>query len=155
MKNKLKALFQKIKEKLKPVGEFCTRGVQWVMKYTGLFWLKKQAERIPNRIKQAIYGLLFITPWLFGLGVIGLPLLARSIRMALSDKYYFVAGVGWQINGKWSDFTQFKRIFTAEPYHLTRIVETIQDIALVVPLVVIFALLLGVILNQKDRKSVG
>lgn len=151
MKNKLKALFQIIKEKLKPVGKFCTRGGQWVMKYTGLLWLKKQAMRIPNRIKQAIYGLLFITPWFVGLGVIGLPLLARSIRMALSDKYYFVAGVGWQINGKWSDFTQFKRIFTAEPYHLTRIVETIQDIALVVPLVVIFALLLGLMLNQKIK----
>ena len=112
-----------------------------------LFGLK----HIPARVKESLHGLLFILPYLIGLFYIGIPLLARSVRMALSDKYYFIAGSGWQITGKWSDFTQFKRIFTSEPFHLSQITLTLQDIALVVPLVVIFALLLALMLNQKIK----
>lgn len=151
MKSKMKEQLEAFLQTIRNIGKAVTNAWRWVAKVTGLMWVKRQLNNIPNRIKQAIYGILFIAPWLLGLSVIGLPLLARSIRMALSDKYYFIAGVGWQINGKWSDFTQFKRIFTAEPYHLTKILETIQDVSLVVPLVVIFALLLGLMLNQKIK----
>jgi len=71
--------------------------------------------------------------------------------MALSDKYYFITGVGWQITGKWYEFTQFERIFTEEPYHLSQISATFEDVLLVVPLVVIFALILALMLNQKIK----
>ena len=120
-------------------------------KYTGLTWLLKKLRLLPNRFKNAIYGILFILPWIIGMILIGFPILAKSIRMALSDKYYYVAINGWQITGKWYDFTQFKRIFADEPYHLTQIVNTFKDVSLVVPLVVIFALILALMLNQKIK----
>lgn len=122
-----------------------------VRKAVGLDWLKRQTDKIPNRVKNAFRGYLFLIPWFLGMGMIALPVLSRSVRMALSDKYYFIAGEGWRTNGVWSDFTQFKRIFTSEPWHLDRIVYSIQDIALVVPLVVIFALILAMMLNQKIK----
>ncbi|MCK7487553.1 MAG: hypothetical protein MZU97_20100 [Bacillus subtilis] len=122
-----------------------------IAKYSGLTWVSKQYAKIPHKFKDWLYGYLFILPWILGMGLIGLPVLGRSIRMALSDKYFFVAGQGWRITGLWSDFTQFKRIFTSEPWHLQQIVNTTQDIALVVPLVVIFALILAMMLNQKVK----
>lgn len=120
-----------------------------VAKVTGLAWLGRKIHRIPNRIKTAIAGILFIVPWLIGMVLIGLPVLGKSIRMALSDKYYFVIGSGWQILGNWYDFTQFKRIFGDEPFHLEKILATFKDVGLVVPLVCVFALILAMLLNQK------
>ncbi|NLF48721.1 MAG: sugar ABC transporter permease [Acholeplasmataceae bacterium] len=120
-------------------------------KKVGLRCLKDKLRQIPNKIKHAIYGILFISPWLIGLGVLGVPLLVRSIRMALSDKYYFITGQGWRIIGEWYHFTQFKRIFSDEPWHLEQILATLQDIALVIPLVVVFALILAMMLNQKIK----
>jgi len=140
---------------LTPVKKFFQRFIKPILKqvarYTGLSWLHKKLVHLPNRIKKAIYGIIFISPWLVGMVLIGIPILAKSIRMALSDKYYYIVNTGWQITGKWSDFTQFKRIFNAEPFHLTQIIATLQDVALVVPLVVIFALILALMLNQKIK----
>ena len=155
--NKISSIFIKVKLFLMklwtPIGLFFKNKVKPViiiiLKYTGLLWIKKQLNRLPNKIKKAIYGILFILPWLIGMMAIGIPILAKSIRMALSDKYYFIVNQGWQITGNWYDFTQFKRIFSDEPYHLTQILGTLKDVSLVVPLVVIFALILALMLNQK------
>ncbi len=126
-------------------------GFKYIFKYTGLTWLNKKFSHLPNKYKKMVYAFIFILPWLIGLIYISIPIFLRSIRMALSDKYYFITGVGWQITGKWYEFTQFKRIFANEPYHVERIIGTFQDIAIVVPLVVIFALILALMLNQKVK----
>lgn len=151
---KIKLFLQKIHLKIFiPVKKWFQKNIvpilKLVLKYTGILWLKKQLNRLPNKIKKAIYGLLFIMPWLIGVIAIGFPILSKSIRMALSDKYYYIVNSGWQITGKWYDFTQFKRIFSDEPFHLEQIISTFKDVALVVPLVVIFALILALMLNQK------
>jgi ABC-type sugar transport system permease subunit len=117
----------------------------------GLKWLGRQIDKIPNRIKNAVRGYLFLIPWFLGFFMIAVPVLTRSVQMAFSDKYYFIAGEGWRTTGVWSDLTQFKRIFSSEPWHLEQIVFSIKDIALVVPLVVIFALILAMMLNQKIK----
>lgn len=124
---------------------------QKVRRAVGLAWLSRQIDKIPNRVKNAVRGYLFILPWIFGMGLIGIPVMGQSIRMALAKSFYFVAGQGWVTTGNWNEFTQFKRIFTSEPWHLEQILFTIKDIALVVPLVVIFALILAMMLNQKIK----
>ncbi|MBI9009540.1 MAG: sugar ABC transporter permease [Tenericutes bacterium] len=126
-------------------------GFKFIFKYTGLTFLNKKFKKLPNRIKKTVYALAFISPWFIGMLYISLPILFKSIRMALSDKYYFINNVGWQITGEWQNFTQFKRIFTEEPFHLKQILSSFQDISTVVPLVVIFALLLAMMLNQKIK----
>lgn len=139
---------------LKTAKSHCGRILKLVRKYTGIDFLIKKFKHLPNKYKRMIYGLIFILPWLIGLIYISIPILFRSIRMAFSDKYYYIIDVGWRITGKWYDFTQFKRIFMDEPFHVTRIIETFQDILIVVPLVVIFALILALLLNQK-LKGIG
>ncbi|MFH0992892.1 MAG: sugar ABC transporter permease, partial [bacterium] len=120
-----------------------------IAKSLGLVRLKRAVGRIPHKWKNMLYGYLFIAPWIIGLILIGIPLLAKSIRMALSDKYYFITNVGWRITGNWYDLTQFKRILNDEPWHLEQILNTLKDVSLVVPLVVVFALILAMMLNQK------
>ena len=139
---------------LKTAKSHCGRILKLVRKYTGIDFLIKKFKHLPNKYKRMIYGFIFILPWLIGLIYISIPILFRSIRMAFSDKYYYIIDVGWRITGKWYDFTQFKRIFMDEPFHVTRIIETFQDILIVVPLVVIFALILALLLNQK-LKGIG
>ena len=152
--NRLRSLVRFIEQKaLLPLQTFFKKNISPILrvigKYTGLSWVHQKLKLLPNRIKNGIYGILFIMPWIIGMFLIGVPILAKSIRMALSDKYYFIVNVGWQITGKWYDFTQFKRIFADEPFHLSQIAATFKDVALVVPLVVIFALILALMLNQK------
>jgi len=144
----------KLKAMLKTAKSHCGRILKLVRKYTGIDFLIKKFKHLPNKYKRMIYGFIFILPWLIGLIYISIPILFRSIRMAFSDKYYYIIDVGWRITGKWYDFTQFKRIFMDEPFHVTRIIETFQDILIVVPLVVIFALILALLLNQK-LKGIG
>ncbi|MFA5289971.1 MAG: sugar ABC transporter permease [Candidatus Izemoplasmatales bacterium] len=127
------------------------KGLNWLFKVLGLAWLLRQYRKIPVRFRRALSGYLFISPWIIGMFLLGGPLLGRSVRMALSDKYYFVTGQGWRIVGEWHQFTQFKRIFADEPWHLEQILNALKDIMLVVPLVVIFALILAMMLNQKFK----
>lgn len=142
--NKLKLIYSKIIYQTKKI-------MTYLGSHLGLTWLKEKINRLPNAYKKWIYAIIFISPWLIGLIFINLPIFFKSIKMSLSDKYYFISGVGWQITGKWHDFTQFKRIFTEEPYHLSVILDTFKDIALVVPLVIIIALILALMLNKKIK----
>jgi len=144
---KVNPIFVKVKKWLNQAG----KGIKFVFDKIGITWIHNKLKRLPNRIKRAFYGFMFILPWIIGMLSIGFPVLLKSIRMAFSDKYYYITNVGWQITGKWYEFTQFKRIFTEEPYHLKLILSTFQDIALVVPLVVIFALILSLMINQKIK----
>ncbi len=149
--SKIKDLWIKIHSFIQKVLGYIKIGFQYFFRYTGLSWLNKKFKLLPNKIKKTIYAILFISPWLIGLFYISLPILFKSVRMALSDKYYYITDVGWQITGNWYDFTQFKRILMDEPFHFQQIIATAQDIAIVVPLVVIFALILGLMLNQKIK----
>lgn len=148
---KAKEALNKIGDFLKTIIKYIKIGFSYFFTYTGLKWLNQKFRQLPNRIKKTVYAILFISPWLIGLIYISIPVMLKSVRMALSDKYYYISEVGWQITGKWYDFTQFKRIFMDEPYHLEQIIATFKDIAIVVPLVVIFALILGLMLNQKIK----
>ena len=151
---KFTTLLEKIKAIYITVIKYLKIGLKYAAKYTGLSYLKNKFMHLPNKYKKMVYGVMFILPWLIGLIYISFPIMLKSLRMAFSDKYYFVTGSGWVITGKWYELTQFKRIFQDEPYHVSQIIETLQDVAIVVPLVVVFALILALLLNQKI-KGVG
>lgn len=156
MKQFFKRMFSSLNQKVfqpfhKILKKYPLAWLKKVSKWLGLVWLAKQIHKIPNKYKKGFYGIMFVMPWIIGMFLIGIPVLTKSIRMALSDKYYYITNVGWQITGKWYDFTQFHRIFTEEPFHLKQILDTFGDIALVVPLVVVFALILSMMLNQKIK----
>ena len=129
------------------------KGLRFIGKYTGISWLlAKYKKLVPNKHKKAIAGYLFIALWIVGFILFAVRPVIQSIRMALADfagtkviagtnvVKFFIEGFG---------FNQFKQIFQDNPEHVEAIVSTLVDIAVVVPLVLIFSLLLALLLHRK------
>ena len=131
------------------------KGLRFIGKYTGISWLlAKYRKNVPNKHKKAIAGYLFIALWIVGFILFAARPVLQSLRMAFAnfagtrvlvgdetgEVKFFVEGFG---------FSQFKQIFTDNPEHVEAIVSTLVDIAVVVPLVLIFSLLLALLLHRK------
>ncbi len=127
------------------------KGLRFIGKYTGISWLYKKYQKVvSNKGKKAIAGYLFISLWLIGLMIFAARPIVESIRMALSNysgsriidgsSTFIVEGFG---------FKQFAQIFKDNPDHVEAILSTLLDVAVVVPLVLIFSLLLAILLHRK------
>jgi ABC-type sugar transport system permease subunit len=141
-------LIQKYQKTFKPK---LTQGLTMIYKYTGITFLIKKYQHLPQRKRSAITGLLFVSPWLLGLYFFGLRPLLSSIRMSFADQAQYIinpegTAVIFVVNG-WTT-RHFTSLFQNQPGHVETIISVFSDIALIVPLVMIFALLLALMLNQ-------
>jgi ABC-type sugar transport system permease subunit len=123
----------------------------YVYIYTGLAWLTGKYQHLKARTRHRITGLLFVTPWLIGLYFFGLRPFLSSLRMSLADSARYIINtdtlkVDFVVTG-WT-FKHFSSLFKTQPDHVRLIIDVFTDIALIVPLVMIFALLLALMLNQ-------
>lgn len=124
----------------------------YVSKFSGLKWLWKQYKRLSNRKRKMIIGYLFISPYLVGLVILGLRPLISSLRMSFADTAAYVYNQEKQIVEfivKGFGLKQYFSLFKNNPEHVTTIVSFLRDIALVVPIVLVFSLILALMLNQK------
>ena len=166
---KIGAFFKKIWDKISGFGKkifiiisefircklavWIGKGLKFIGKYTGISWLlAKYRKYIPNKYKKAIAGYLFIALWIIGFILFAARPVYQSIRMALASfagtrvvagtetVKFFIEGFG---------LSQFKQIFNDNPEHVEAIISTLVDIAVVVPLVLIFSLLLALLLHRK------
>ncbi len=110
----------------------------------------KRRKKLSNAKKKGLIGLLFTSPWIIGFFAFGLYPLIRSIRFSLATSgktdfntmKFTLTGFG---------FTQFKKIFTSEPEHLLAIGNFALDLAVVIPVVLVFSLILALLLNTKIK----
>lgn len=131
------------------------KGFRFIGKYTGISWLlEKYRLKVSNKGKKAVAGYLFISLWLIGLFIFAARPIVESIRMALSNysgsrivadgetgsSVFVIEGFG---------LAQFTQIFKDNPDHVEAILNTFLDVAVVVPLVLIFSLLLAILLHRK------
>ena len=118
--------------------------------------IAKYWKKIPNKYRRQITGLVFISPWIFGFFYFQLDGIITSIRIAMAEKATYDIGAD-----KLSVFTiklyplksfylNFTKILN-QPDHLEVIFGFIKDIMLIVPLVLVFALILALMLNQKIK----
>lgn len=107
-------------------------------------------HRISNKRKRALYGFLFTSPWLIGFILFGLYPILRSLRFSLSSSERFDAATRSFTFTGWG-FSQVAKLISNEPEHLQTILSFIGDILLVVPIVLVFALILALLLNQKIK----
>lgn len=111
-------------------------------------------QHLPNKKKKALQGYLYILPWIIGLAIFGVYQICSSFRisMASSAKYIADATTG-TVNfvTKGFEFKQYIAIFKDNPSHVEIIFNTIKDIGIVVPLVIIFSLLLALLLKRKIK----
>ena len=130
-------------------------GLKFIGKYTGISWLLNQyRKKVSNKGKKAIAGYLFIASFIIGFIIFAARPIVESIRMALST----YSGSRIQVEGDGGTtlfiiegfgFSQFRQIFKDNPDHVEAIINTLTDVAVVVPLVLIFSLLLAILLHRK------
>ncbi len=101
--------------------------------------------------KKARAGYLFVLPFLLGIVLVYLPILIDSIT-------YSFANFGWVINESTGvaertlelvGFDHYKYAFTTSPDFVTTLLSGLQNLIFEVPAIIIFALFIAVVLNQK------
>jgi len=111
---------------------------------------KKQKAKIkPGRLarKEAITGLLFVTPWIIG----ALIFLAYTIGVSF---YYSLNNIRITPLGKNFNFIgvgNYTQIMVADADFLPQLIEYITSTVLSVPIIVVFALIIAMLLNGKIK----
>lgn len=103
-------------------------------------------RRMDLRTRQALYGYLFIAPWLVGFLVFVARPFLSSIRLAFS-KVNMMAGfqleyIGWE---------NFKEAFVVDESFVPTLVEVILRNVIDVPIILTFSLVTAFLVNQKIR----
>lgn len=105
----------------------------------------KSKKRMTLAQKRAITGLIFISPWLLGFLLYYVRSIFMTVQFSFSSITVGANGYETQFNG----LTNLKYIFTEDPEFNQKLVTSIKDVFIDVPLVLIFSLLMSILLNQK------
>ena len=109
--------------------------------------LKKSAKPGKLAKRDAITGILFISPWIVGaLLFLAYPLIT-SFRYALNNIRITPMGMNFEFVG-YGNFTQ---ILLSESDFLTTLIDYIVSTVVSVPIIVVFALIISMMLNQKIK----
>ena len=97
--------------------------------------------------KKALSGWIFVLPFIIGIIFIYAPIVIDSIAISLSDIELYPGEMGLT----WNNFGNYAYLFAedGDPYFSITIVDGIKDLLLQIPAIVIFALFMAIILNQK------
>ncbi|MFA7130392.1 MAG: ABC transporter permease subunit [Bacilli bacterium] len=145
----MKKVWQKIKEFTKKI---ILPPIKWFKKMLSL--LIQRYQKLPNKKKKMVQGYLYILPWIVGLAVFGVYQVAQSFRLSMADSHrsvFYPETSEVRMVTEGFGLKQYIAIFKNNPVHVETILSTLADIALVVPLVVIFALILALLLNRKIK----
>lgn len=110
---------------------------------------KNKAKIKPGRLakREAITGLLFVTPWIIGCAVFLIYTMGNSFWYALNNIRITPKGYKFSFLGT-GNFTQ---ILFSDPDFPIQIVEYITSTLLSVPIIVVFALIIAMLLNGKIK----
>lgn len=112
--------------------------------------MKGKRKPLKNKTKKALYGYLFTLPWVIGFGLFGVYPLIRSLRFAFSSSESLNAATR-TFTVKGFGFAQLVKLISDNPEHLKTIGSFSLDILEIVPIVLVFALILALLLNQKIK----
>ncbi|BBH20640.1 lactose ABC transporter permease [Paenibacillus baekrokdamisoli] len=97
--------------------------------------------------KKAWYGVLFASPLMLGLLMLFVLPLIQSLRFSLSSIHLVQGGFAVDYEG----FSNFSQLFTTNPDYPRRLTESITNMIVNVPIIIIFSLFAAVLLNQKFK----
>jgi ABC-type sugar transport system permease subunit len=104
-------------------------------------------RRMTLKQKNAWFGVLFASPLMFGMIMLFILPLIQSFRYSLSSLDMIEGGFSVTYKG----FQNYTSLFTSNPDFPRTLVESIANMAVNVPLIIIFSLFAAVLLNQKFR----
>ena len=109
---------------------------------------KKKKLRLSLTTRKALSGWIFVLPFVLGIVLFYAPIMVHSLRLMFSEFKPSAEGFQWT----WVGFENFHSIFNptrADKSFPITLVDGIQDLILQIPAIVIFALFMAIILNQK------
>ncbi len=106
--------------------------------------VKQHVKRSPAAIKEAICGYISISPWVVGFIIL-------TFLPILSTIYY--SFTRWTIMAPpvWIGLENYKRMFTSDPLFYQSIKATSLYVAMSLPIIIVFGVLLSLLLNMKIR----
>ncbi len=105
----------------------------------------KKKLKLSLTTKKALSGWIFVLPFVIGILFIYGPIVINSIAISLSD-YQPAAGA---MKLTWNNFANYTYMFSDDKYFAVSLVDGLKDLILQIPAIVIFALFMAIILNQK------
>lgn len=104
-------------------------------------------RRISPSTRNTINGLLFASPWLFGL-------LMFWIYPTLASAYYSFTKFNGVQSPQWIGLTNYRQLFTSDPDFSMAVYNTLYFAIVSIPLAIIFSFALAMLLNAKIRFQV-
>ena len=97
--------------------------------------------------RRAIYGYLFILPFILGFVFFMIKPLAQSLHMAMSE--VVISNQGFQLN--WNNFDNFKKALLVDAEFNRMLVEAIGQMVLRSAATIVFSFFVALLLNQKFK----
>lgn len=97
--------------------------------------------------RRALSGFLFCLPFVLGFLLLFLAPMLQSVQYAFSAMKLGLEGIELEFVG----LKNFKTALFADPEYLRTIVESVRDMVLEVPVILVFSLFVSLLLNQKFR----
>lgn len=97
--------------------------------------------------RRALYGYLFILPFILGFVFFMIKPLGQSLRMALSD--VVISNQGFELN--WNSFANFKKAFLVDAEFNRMLVESISQMIFQSLATIVFSFFVALLLNQKFK----
>ena len=105
---------------------------------------KKRKRGISYEKKQGFVGFMFTLPWFIGFIMFFLVPAIKSIDFSLSDVKIFE-----NYATEWNNFNNYNSIFTENANFVQNLTSTFGDLAVNVPVILVFSLFVAVLLNRK------
>ncbi len=105
---------------------------------------KRRGPRISYESKQAFSGFMFVLPWFIGFLLFFAAPCLESLQFSFSkvDPYN-------QYACTWTGLANYTKLLTKEPTFMQALTDTLTDLLVNVPVVLIFSLFVAVLLNRK------
>ncbi|MBR5520122.1 MAG: sugar ABC transporter permease, partial [Clostridia bacterium] len=98
--------------------------------------------------KRNLAGYVFILPFVLGFLLIFLPSIVQSFRFSLSEIVIRADGTGYDLIHK--GFTHYYDAFFTDVDFRVKLVETLRDIVINLPVILIFSFFMALLLNRKQ-----
>ncbi len=123
------------------------RGTHNTIMATALSSTSLPRRRLSQGTRHTINGLLFASPWIFGL-------LAFWIYPTVASAYYSFTKYNGVKNAKWVGFAHYIELFTKDEEFVAAVYNTVYFAVVSIPLAVFLAFGLALMLNAKIRGQV-
>ena len=107
----------------------------------------KKRKRMSLSARHNLIGLLFVLPWIIGFVVFFAYPLVQSINYSLNKVVFTAKGRNLDFVG----IDNFRDIFTKDAYFVERLLNFMLELAMELPLIIVFSLIIAILLNQRIR----